>query len=107
MLALITVFCSLVAVMLYGAAGEPSGGPAVAAVVATYLFPASIALWVYRDVARRGSHLAYDFDSLVFFTWPVAAPVYLLRTQGTRGCGVIILFVLVFVALTLVDLALM
>jgi hypothetical protein len=26
--------------------------------------------------------VAYDFDSLIFFLWPLVAPIYLLRTRG-------------------------
>jgi len=29
--------------------------------------------------------VAYDYDSFVFFVWPLIAPVYLFQTRGTRA----------------------
>ena len=97
MLAFVCIVCSMLASILYGFAGEPDGAPAIAALVAGYLFNASIALWVYADAVRRGANVPYDFDSFVFFTWPITAPAYLLRSRGARGCGVIILFLLLLI----------
>jgi hypothetical protein len=105
MLTLVCVICSLLASILYGFAGEPGGAPAIAALVASYLFNASIALWVSADAMRRRPTVPYDFDSLVFFTWPVTAPVYLLRTRGARGCGLIILFFLILVIASALEFA--
>jgi hypothetical protein len=90
--------------MLYAIADQPGGAPGVAALVASYLFHASIALWVYGDAVRRGAKVPYDFDSFVYFTWPVTAPAYLLRSRGARGCGIIILFLLLIVLTIAVDL---
>jgi hypothetical protein len=101
--AFICIFCSLIAGVLYELAGEPGGFPAILTLVATYLVPASIALWARADAARRGSNVPYDFDSLFFFTWPVAAPVYLLRTRGLSGCGPIVIFILLFLIVLLLE----
>jgi hypothetical protein len=57
------------------------------------LFAASIAVWVQRDVVRRGSRMPYDFDTLVFDFWVVATPVYLFRTRGCRAFGPIAVFI--------------
>jgi uncharacterized protein involved in response to NO len=105
MLAFVCIICSLTTSILYGFAGEPGGPPAIAALVASYLFNASIALWVSADVARRGASVPYDFDSFVFFTWPITAPAYLLRTRGTRGCGVIMLVLLFLIISVLFEFA--
>ena len=105
MLAFVCIICSLAASILYGFAGEPGGAPAIAALVASYLFNASIALWVSADATRRGAGMPYDFDSLIFFTWPVTAPVYLLRTRGARGCGLILLFFLFLIIVSLFEFA--
>jgi phosphotransferase system glucose/maltose/N-acetylglucosamine-specific IIC component len=105
MLTFVCIICSLLASILYGLAREPGGAPAIAAIVAGYLFNASISLWVSADAMRRGTSVPYDFDSFVFFTWPITAPVYLLRTRGARGCGVIILFLLFLLISVLFELA--
>ncbi len=83
----------MVASALYGFADEPSGLPGILGLTAAYLFPAGIALWVRIDAARRRSRVPYDFDSFIFFLWPLAAPVYLFRTRGWRAFGPIVFFV--------------
>jgi hypothetical protein len=103
MLAFVCIFCSLLSSALYGLAGAPGGFPAVLELVAAYLFPASIALWVRSDAAKRHQDVPYDFDSLVFLFWPIAAPVYLLRTRGWSGCGPIILFVVLSLVAVLLE----
>jgi hypothetical protein len=103
MLTVVCIFCSLFTSVLYGFAGEPSGLPAILDVVAAYLFPASIALWVRTDAARRRCPLPYDLDSFVFIFWPVAAPVYLLRTRGWSGCGPIVLFIALAIVVLLLE----
>src|SRR3981081_3281461 len=103
MLTFVCIFCSLFASVLYGFDGEPHGLPAILAVIAAYLLPASIALWVRTDAARRRSPLPYDLDSFVFFFWPVAAPVYLLRTRGWSGCGPIALFIVLAIGVLVLE----
>lgn len=105
MLTFVCIICSMLATILHGFAGEPGGAPAIAALVAAYLFPASIALWVSADAARRGASVPYDFDSFIFFTWPITAPAYLLRTRGARGCGIILLVLLILVVVSLFEFA--
>ncbi len=96
MLTLVCVFCAIATVELHSVIGEPGGAPAIAAAVALYLVPASIALWVRADAQARGRRPAYDFDSLVFITWTVAAPIYLFSTRGWRALGIIVLFLVVY-----------
>ena len=107
MLAFVCIICSLVASLLYTYAGEPDGMPLIAAQIAGYLLSASIALWVRGDLQKRHRTLPYDLDSFVFFFWPIAAPVYLLRTRGWRGCGPIVVgFIILLVVVVLESRAL-
>ena len=88
----------MVAGALYGFAGDPSGLPAISVVLAGYLMPASIALWVQADMHSRGRKMPYDFDSLVFALWPLVVPIYLFRSRGFRALGPIGLFLIVALA---------
>jgi len=88
---------------LYGFAGDPGGLPQITVLVAGYLMPASIALWVQADVQRGGRKMPYDFDSLVFALWPFVAPIYLFRTRGWRAFGPIGSFLLVAIAALLFE----
>jgi hypothetical protein len=40
---------------------------------------------VIADARKRGRRLCYDFDSFVFFIWPIIVPVYLFQTRGVRA----------------------
>ena len=107
MLAFVCIFCSMGTSVLYGFADEPNGLPAFAELLSHYLFAASIAVWVQRDVIRRGRSMPYDFDSLIFIFWPIATPVYLFRTRGWRAFGPIALFIGVAVVVLLIEAALL
>jgi hypothetical protein len=96
MLAALSIFFAVAAYELHRFLGSPGGLPAIAALAASYLLPASIALWVSADARERRYRTPYDFDSLIFFLWPVLAPIYLFHTRGWRGIGILGLFVVVF-----------
>jgi hypothetical protein len=66
-----------------GLGGGQSGSPADLA--SGLAFPLIIASWVTFDARKRGHRLCYDYDSFVFFAWPIVVPVYLFRTRGTRA----------------------
>lgn len=83
--ALVCIFCATAAVELHAFIGSPGGFPAVCVLLAGYLAPSSIALWIQLDAHNRGETVAYDFDNLVFFLWVVVAPIYLFRTRGLRA----------------------
>ena len=103
MLAFVCIFCTMMTSVLYGFADQPNGLPAFAELVSQYLFAASIAVWVQRDVIRRRRWVPYDFDSFVFALWPFATPVYLFRTRGWRALGRITAFIGIAVAVLLFE----
>jgi hypothetical protein len=88
----IAIFCATSAYELYKFIGAPHGFPSALALAAFYLLPASIALWIVADAHERGRSTSYDFGSLVFFLWPLVAPIYLFQTRGVRAFGTIGLF---------------
>ena len=50
-----------------------------------FALPLVIASWVTADARKRGRQLCYDYDSFVFFAWPLIAPVYIFQTRGVRA----------------------
>jgi hypothetical protein len=44
-----------------------------------------LATWVTADARKRRRPLCYDYDTLVFFAWPIVVPVYLFQTRGVRA----------------------
>jgi hypothetical protein len=97
----VCIFCALAARAIHKGLGEPGGLPAIAALVAWYLLPSAIALWVRADASARGRQLPYDFDSLVFFAWPLVTPFYLFSTRGSGALCVIGSFLLLLFAAVL------
>jgi hypothetical protein len=51
-----------------------------------------IALWVLADARKRGQRLCYDYDSFVYFAWPVVVPAYLFQTRGWRALLTLLCF---------------
>lgn len=47
--------------------------------------PLVVASWVMADARKRGRRLCYDYDSFVYFAWPIVVPVYLFQTRGARA----------------------
>ena len=98
MLALLTIFRGAASYELHGLIGAPGGLPtSLLAGIAAYLVPSSVSLWVRSDAVARGKRPPYDFDSLMFFLWVIAAPVYLFRTRGLRALGPLALCLLSFI----------
>ena len=94
MLTALCIFCASAAGAFHEFLGEPSGPLAILAVLAGYVLSSSVALWIRADAIQRGRRVAYDFDSLFFFFWPFAAPIYLFRTRGWDAVGLLSLFLL-------------
>ena len=62
-------------------------------------FALLIAFWVVLDARRRQRQMGYGFPALVFFIWPIFAPIYLFQTRGLRA----FLSLLAFAAMLLVT----
>ncbi len=61
---------------------EPS---ALTHVLWTWGFGFILVCWVRVDARLRGYVRAFDFDSFVFFGWPIMVPYYMYRTRRARG----------------------
>ena len=48
-------------------------------------FPVLLASWVYADAESQRRKLCYDYDTFLFFAWPVVVPCYLFQTRGVRA----------------------
>jgi hypothetical protein len=97
MLTSFCIFCAVAACGFHEFLGEPSGPLAILAVLGAYLLSSTVSLWVQADAVQRSREAAYDFDSLIFFLWPFAAPIYLFRTRGWDAIAPIGLFLLLHI----------
>jgi len=66
---------------------DPEGGDLSkrAELGARIAFPLVVSGWVMADARKRGRQVCYDYDSFVYFAWPVVVPVYLFQTRGARA----------------------
>jgi|RhiMetdeSRZDD1v2_1073273.scaffolds.fasta_scaffold239879_3 hypothetical protein len=48
--------------------------------------------WVKADSRQTRYWPCYDFDTFLFFGWPVLLPYYLFRTRGLRGFYLVFAF---------------
>lgn len=94
MLPSLSIFCAAVASTFCTIVGEANGPMKIVSLLATYLLAWSVALWVQTDAVQRSATTAYDFDTLIFAFWPLAAPIYLVRTRGWGAMRPIGLFLL-------------
>jgi hypothetical protein len=79
------IFCATWAEAHYRFSGSHSAVAAFAAVIAGYLFYASVAMWVVSDARERAYPLPYDFGSLVFLFAAIFGAIYVFSTRGLRG----------------------
>ena len=94
-----------VAIGVVGGAGPGSAMLSKRAdVVSRVAFPLVIASWVTADARKRGRQLCYDFDSFVFFAWPVVVPVYLFQTRGLRAFITLLCFAGIWTVAAIVGL---
>ena len=65
-----------------------------------------ITSWATSDARKRGRILCYDYDSFVFFAWPIVVPIYLFQTRGLRALLTLLCFAGICLAATLPALVL-
>jgi hypothetical protein len=73
--------------------------PSNAELVSSFALPFLVTFWVTTDARIRHRDLCYDFDTFIFFGWPVLVPVYLFQTRGIRAFLTLLCFagLLIFV----------
>ena len=64
---------------------ETSQIPPRAGLLVSLTFALLVAFWVVRDARGRQRQVGYGFPALVFFIWPIFAPIYLFQTRGLRA----------------------
>jgi hypothetical protein len=62
-----------------------------------------ICAWVMGDARKNQNKTCYDFDSFLFFAWPIVAPIYLFQTRRWRGVIPIFCFVAIWLIGSLVS----
>src|SRR5262245_21451374 len=91
-------FC-IVAFASIASTNGPGSSPR-ADFLSSLAFPLVIASWVTADARKRGRRLCHDYDSFVFFAWPILVPIYLFQTRGARAFLTLLCFVGVCVIAT-------
>ena len=74
-------------------AADGVGKLAIADVASRIAFSILVVAWVYADASSRQRRLCYDYDTFLFFAWPLLAPCYLFQTRGIRGFLTMLYFV--------------
>jgi hypothetical protein len=64
--------------------------------LAEVTLPFLLAYWVVTDARRRNRTLCYDFDTFVFFAWPILIPIYLFQTRGIRALMTLLYFLILW-----------
>jgi len=78
-------------------ASKPDGElPRLVDSISRIAFSLVIASWVLADAHKRGRRLCHDFDTFVFFAWPLVVPVYLFQTRGTRALLTLLCFAVIW-----------
>ncbi len=65
-------------------------------------FPVLLMSWVYADAESRHRKLCYDYDTFLFFAWPLVVPCYLFQTRGVRAFLTLLCFVGMYLVAALV-----
>ncbi|MBI5821060.1 MAG: hypothetical protein HZA88_18990 [Verrucomicrobia bacterium] len=68
----------------------------IADVASGTAFAILIVSWVYADASLRQRRLCYDYDTFLFFAWPLLAPCYLFQTRGLRGFLTLLYFAIIW-----------
>jgi hypothetical protein len=74
-----------------------SGENAFVRQAASYTLSLIVCAWVLADAHGRSQRLWHDFDAMLFFAWPVLAPLYLFQTRGVRALIPILVFALILI----------
>ena len=75
-----------------GLGPEGAEPPRAVSMLGKTVFSMTVAAWVMADARKRGRKTCYDFDSMLYFAWPVIAPVYLFQTRGLRALLTLLCF---------------
>src|SRR5437667_2269126 len=84
--------CVMALAIASAASAEGPGLSKRAELASRIAFSLVMASWVMADARKRRRRLCYDYDSFVFFAWPVILPVYLWQTRGARALLTLLCF---------------
>lgn len=99
----VTLWVSWLAMALVNAFEARGANPNIVDYVGAVLGPLVLVNWVCADASIRGQKFCYDFDSFLFFAWPVLGPLYLFRTRGWRALLTLLWFGLLLVSSALIS----
>ncbi|NOS71783.1 MAG: hypothetical protein HOP33_17875 [Verrucomicrobia bacterium] len=99
-------FCMVAFALAAVASPDGAGLSARADLASRFAIPMVMASWVMADARKRGLRLCHDYDSFVFFVWPIVVPVYLFKTRGVRAFLTLVCFIGIWLIASLPALAL-
>jgi predicted neutral ceramidase superfamily lipid hydrolase len=62
--------------------------------IISLVLSAAMVKYCVLDSRWRGKPLMHSYHWIIFFTWPISVPIYLYRTRGIAGIGLVILHTL-------------
>jgi hypothetical protein len=87
--------CALATGVISAIDPEGDGMPKRAEVIWNLAVSFVIASWVVADARKRGRRLCYDYDTWIYFAWPILAPIYLFQTRGARAFLTLLCFAVI------------
>jgi hypothetical protein len=87
------------AAALINGAFDSAGNPLIAFLVSLPMATAAT-MWCIVDAASRGDYYPHSFRWVTMITWPIAVPIYLVRTRKGRG---VLLALAALVAMLLLE----
>ena len=67
-------------------------------ILAVFALASAATMWCIVDSSLRGAYYLHSFRWLTMFTWPVAIPVYLVKTRQGKGALLALLLATSFCA---------
>ena len=65
----------------------------------SFVLSAAMVKFCAVDSRCRGKTLLLSFHWIIFFTWPISVPIYLLWTRGIKGVGWAVLNIILLVVI--------
>ena len=83
----ILLFCLYLLAAIAGATGADRSQAVVVQIVFPFMMASAAAYWCVVDSRILGRPIVPAVQCIMFFTWPLAVPIYLVYSRRLRGLG--------------------